>query len=303
MIRIGVVDLDTSHPGAFHDILKDVDGVAVTAVCDMGDVNPPGFAEQYAEERGIETVCETPEQMVDLVDAAMIQGCDWDRHLERARPFLEAGKPTFIDKPTFGKLRDGFAIQELIDAHGSNVMCGSSARWVPEVMELKKQLEDAGDVVVAYATGPGDFFNYGIHTVEMFHGVLGPGVVSVRFIGDEGLQLFRCEYKDGRTVIMQLGAPWEFYLRVLTGDKAFVIKPDTGGMYKALLERWVDMLKTGEMPAPYSDYLEACCILIAARRTRETGSTVYLDDLTMDEGFDGAAFAQEYKHNKWAPKG
>ena len=114
MINIGVVDLDTSHPGAFHEILKEMDDVAVTAVCDMGDVNPPGFAEEYAEERGIETVCKSPEDMVDLVDAAMVQGCDWDRHLKRARPFLEAGKPTFIDKPTFGKLRDGLAIQELI---------------------------------------------------------------------------------------------------------------------------------------------------------------------------------------------
>jgi predicted dehydrogenase len=302
MIKIGVVDLDTSHPGAFFEILKEMEGVAVTAVCDMGDVNPPGFAEDYARERGIEHVCKTPEEMVALVDAAMVQGCDWDRHLERARPFLEAGKPTFIDKPTFGRLRDGLAIQELLDKHGSKIMCGSSMRWAVEAQELKEKLAEAGEVVLAYATGPGDFFNYGIHTIEMVEGVLGTGIASVRFIGDERRQLFRCAYKDGKQVIMQLGAPWEFHMRVLTADKAFEAKLDTGGVYRALLTRWVHMLKTGEMPAPYRDYMEACCVLIAARRARETERTVYLDDLTMDEGFDGAAFAAEYKHQKWAPR-
>lgn len=303
MIKIGVVDLDTSHPGAFFDILKETEGVAVTAVCDMGDVNPPGFADGYASERGIEHVCKTPEEMVGLVDAAMVQGCDWDRHLERARPFLEAGLPTFIDKPTFGKLRDGLAIQELIDKHGSKVLCGSSARWVPEVVQMRGHLAEAGEPVVVFITGPGDFFNYGIHTVEAFLGLLGPGVASVRFIGDEQLQLFKCEYKDGKTVIMQLSSPWEFHIRALTKDKAFATKLDTGGMYKALLAQWVALLKTGEMPAPYKNYLEACCVLIAARRARATLGTVYLDDLTMDEGFDGAAFAADYKHQKWAPKG
>lgn len=40
MIRIGLVDLDTSHPGAFTRILRTMSGVEVTALWDGRDVWP-----------------------------------------------------------------------------------------------------------------------------------------------------------------------------------------------------------------------------------------------------------------------
>jgi predicted dehydrogenase len=40
------------------------------------------------------------------VDAVILHGAEWDRHVERATPFIEAGKPVLIDKPIVGKLRD-----------------------------------------------------------------------------------------------------------------------------------------------------------------------------------------------------
>ncbi|MFQ8831544.1 MAG: hypothetical protein ACLR7U_00705 [Ruthenibacterium lactatiformans] len=41
-----------------------------------------------------------------------IHGCDWDDHLRCAMPFIEQGKPVFIDKPG-GNLADAAAWNSL----------------------------------------------------------------------------------------------------------------------------------------------------------------------------------------------
>ena len=54
-----------------------------------------GFAQQH----DIQYLCKTVEDMLYKVDVGFIQGANWDTHLPKARPFLKAGKPVFIDKP------------------------------------------------------------------------------------------------------------------------------------------------------------------------------------------------------------
>src|SRR4051812_32668314 len=104
-LRIGLVDLDTSHPGTFVPILRDM-GHEVTAVYDGGTIYPEGYAEKFAGEHNIPNVCHSLADMIDLVDLAIIHSCDWDIHIERARPFVEAGKAVFIDKPMAGNVKD-----------------------------------------------------------------------------------------------------------------------------------------------------------------------------------------------------
>ena len=36
--------------------------------------------------------------MVAAVDGAIVHSCDWDTHITKARPFVEAGKSVLIDK-------------------------------------------------------------------------------------------------------------------------------------------------------------------------------------------------------------
>ncbi|MEK6570760.1 MAG: oxidoreductase, partial [Bacteroidota bacterium] len=76
MLRIGLVDLDTSHPKAFTSILNQIEGVRVTALWDGHDVYPPGYDEQFARENGIEHVCKSISELASKVDAAMIHGVD-----------------------------------------------------------------------------------------------------------------------------------------------------------------------------------------------------------------------------------
>src|SRR6187200_2454362 len=102
-MRIGLVDLDTSHPAAWVPILREM-GHEVVGVYDGGAVHPSDYADRFAAEHRVPRVFDSPSQMVDLVDGAILHGCNWDTHVPNARRFLEAGKAVLIDKPLAGNL-------------------------------------------------------------------------------------------------------------------------------------------------------------------------------------------------------
>src|SRR5688572_19175064 len=116
MIRVGLVDFDTSHVAAFTQRLNHVgvdkeqwvEGAKVVIGCpgesEMMPERIPGFTEQLRG-YGIPLV-ERPEEMLGKIDAVMIESQQGSRHLERAKPFLAAGLPTFVDKPFAGNTKE-----------------------------------------------------------------------------------------------------------------------------------------------------------------------------------------------------
>ena len=299
MIRIGLVDLDTSHPGSFAQLYAKMDDVKVTAVYDHGDVWPAGYAERFAQEHGARAVAK-PEDMIGQVDGVMVVGTNWDRHLERARAFLEAGVPTFVDKVVVGRVRDGIGLMEAAQRGGAALMGGSSLRHSVEAAAIREQIDQQGGALTAWACGPGDSFNYAIHAVEMLHAAIGSGIRSVRFIGENGPALFAAKYADGKIAIIQLHTPGPFRVTVCGKSGSASSEVDAGRCYQELLTGFVEMVRTGKPPVPFADSLEAVKVLLAARRSRATGDRVYLDDLTADEGFDGEAFILEYARERRA---
>src|SRR4051794_5714526 len=104
-MRIGLVDLDTSHPAAWVPILREL-GHEMVGVFDGGAVHPPGYAEKFAADRAIPDVFASVSDMVERVDCAILHSCDWDTHVRNARPFVNAGKAVLVDKPIAGSVRD-----------------------------------------------------------------------------------------------------------------------------------------------------------------------------------------------------
>lgn len=294
-----MVDLCTSHPGSWLKIIKERDDVQVVAVHDSGGVRPPGYAQQFAEEQGIPTVTDTIEQMVDLVDGALIHSANWDLHVDHALPFIEAGKPVFLDKPMVGNLRDLNRLLVLGAKYGGVIMGGSSVRWAVEVQELAAQKQEMGPIGCAWVNGRGDFFNYGIHTVECFQGFFGAGVISVQHVGHKGpMDVFRAEYADGTPVFYVLGAPaspWFISISAAQGVFARQIGPN---IYAALIEQIVKAFTTGQAPLSLEDNLECIKVALAAKVARREGTICYLQDLDNSEAFDGFAFAEEYKKGR-----
>jgi len=109
MLKLGILDFDTSHVVEFtkrlnhKQIAEDqwVDGAEIVLGCPgESAIMPeriPGYTKEM-EKLGVRLV-DKPEEMIGKVDGMLIESQEGAPHWERARPFLEAGLPCFIDKP------------------------------------------------------------------------------------------------------------------------------------------------------------------------------------------------------------
>ena len=299
MIRIGLVDLDTSHPKAFTDILRTIPGVEVTALWDGHDVWPEGYDRRFAAENNIPVVCAALEEMPDYVDAAMIHGTNWERHIDRALVFMKAGKPVLIDKPVVGSVRDCDRLSDMVEKYGTLVFGGSSLRYAEKVTALRAGIASRDHIVSVVASGPGDFFSYGIHTTEMLQGFAGTGIRSVQAIARTKAPVLAVEFNDGLAGILQLQMgfnEWSLCAYTSAGLRTAVVNID--GLYVPFLKRFVSLLNGGGAGDGIAGPLEAVRIHIAAQISLQSGNRVPLEDLPAGAGFDGKAFAADYAAEK-----
>lgn len=303
MIRIGVVNIDTSHPKAYAEYLEEGSGARYAAIYNDGfrdDDEVEAFIARHNMPPRFHTIAE----MADAVDVGFIQGTDWDRHLEQAMPFIERGKPVFVDKPFVGKMRDCHRMEELA-ANGATIYGSSSLRYAVEIRDfLAEPEEERGRLVSVFGSAGVNEFDYGIHTVEAIGGLFGPGAVSNAFVGAAEVDGVRVEtfftrWADGRTAVYSLAhGPWlPFTLQVTTTKATRPLLLDGAKLYPALMDRLCTALERGDKAlAPVSDITESVKILLAGRISREAGGgEVRLDEIPEDDpGYDGAAFAAFY---------
>jgi len=308
-LRIGMIDLDTSHPPSWLPIIRDL-GHEVVAVWDGGSVQEDGFAQRFAEEHGIENAPADLQDMVPLVDVAIIHSCNWDLHVPRARLFVEAGKAVIIDKPMFGNYRDAQQILAWA-AEGARIAGGSSLRFTEEARAfLAQPVEERGTPQAVLAGCGVDEFNYGIHAYSIAWSILGGGVRAVRWLGcTPSHQQVEAVWHDGRRAIMTMPAAGQwlpFWVTVVTEKAVHHLVPEAGKVYRALLEPTLAYLadEEAEAPIPVPELIEPELAALAARSSRERGGVfVAISELRRDDpGYDGAAFAEQCRQQKLQAK-
>jgi len=302
-LKIGMVDLETSHPQYWLPIIRRM-GHEVVAVHDGGAVNPPGYAAEFAARHQIREAFDSLERMAEAVDVAMVFGSNWDLHIERAEPFVRAGKALLLGKPFAGNLRD---IQQLLEweRRGARITGGSSMYFCREVSAYMEN-HRREDIIFAYAGSPVDEFNYGIHAYALLHRIMGAGVRSVRYLGTHHQHQFECVWTDGRRG--QVGAgPTQGYFPVfatIVAHRDVIHLPiDNVHSFEDQLQAQLPYLAgESEDVTPLGTLLEVERMALAARLSRQLGGrTVALDDLSADEpGYDGGRFAMAYKLDKLA---
>ncbi|MCK4276017.1 MAG: Gfo/Idh/MocA family oxidoreductase [Phycisphaerae bacterium] len=304
-MRIGVVDLDTSHPENWIPIERDL-GHEVVGLWDGGSIHPVGYAEKFAEEHKIPKVYPSLEAMVDQVDCAVIHGCDWDTHIDKARVFVEAGKGILLDKPLAGNLGDLNQLKAWT-ATGARVTGGSSLRFCAETRDwLAAPVEKRGTPQTVVCGCGVDEFNYGIHAYSMLAGIMGTGAASIRHLGKSVQRRIQIDYGDGRTGLIVIGetAKWlPFYTTIVTQNQVAYFKADAKKLYRSQLEAVLPYLsgETEEPPIAMDELIEPELWALAARRSWTEGDrAVELSELTEeDDGYDGAEFADEYRKSKY----
>ena len=301
-MKLGMVDLDTSHPRGWLPILREM-GHDVVCVFDGGTVFPEGYAQEFAEEMNVQAVCASPDEMVGQVDAAIVHSCNWDLHVERARPFVEADVPVLIDKPIVGNVRDAHVLMGWAE-EGKVVTGGSSLRYCYETQDfLAKPAEETAEIHVAFAGCGVDEFNYGIHAFSNLFGLMGVGCERVRWLGTYVQDQYELTWEDGRRGIVTVGRTETWlpsYATVVTARKVVQFQVDTTRIYRALLEHDLPVLAREAPPMPTGELLEPELAAIAGLASRgRNGEPVALAELDpAAAGYDGAAFAREYRDNR-----
>ncbi|MBN8217213.1 MAG: hypothetical protein J0L75_11275 [Spirochaetes bacterium] len=303
MIRIGVVNIDTSHPKAFAEYLAGKGRAAYTGIYNDG-FRGDDEVEGFMRKAGIQERSRSLADLADATDIGFIQGCDWDRHLECARPFLERGKPVFIDKPIVGNAADCREL-EALSARGLRIFGSSSLRFAHEIVAFAAKPEsERGKILGVFATAGVDEFNYAVHVAEGLGGLLGAGALSASFMGASSVEgktqeTYFARFQGGvaATFAVTHGVWQPFEFVITTTKSTFQFRVDTAKIYGALLDRICDAMEKGEPNlAPIADLTESVRLMLAGRLSRERGGgEVRLADIPPgDPGFDGAAFAKSY---------
>jgi predicted dehydrogenase len=226
---------------------------------------------------GVEIV-DRAEDMIGKVDGVMIETGDGSAHLERARPFLEAGIATWVDKPFASSLEDANEMVELAEKSGAPIFSCSSLRYGLEVQEVLADTEGVGDILGAVTYSPASLhennpglFHYGIHAVEPLYALMGPGCESVWCAFSEGAEVVTGFWRDGRLGTLRgTRAGKHAYGFTVWGEKA--VRDSTinaAYIYRELLKRIVEMVQTGTAPVPIEETLEIVKFIEAAIHSKQ----------------------------------
>lgn len=265
-------------------------------------MHPKGYAEDFARERDIPKVYKSLEEMVPEVDCAILHGCNWDAHIERARIFVRAGKSVLIDKPLAGRPSHLKQIVEWVN-QGARITGGSSLRYCLETQEwLDRDVEERGKPSTVLCGCGVDEFNYGIHAYALLCGIMGAGAVSVQHLGTGVQRRVQIDWADGRKgfVIVGKADSWlPFHASIITEKTVTQYQVDSTRLYRNFLQAILPYLsgETPHPPVPITELIEPELWAIAARTSRNNGNRpVLLSDIAdSDTGYDGSEFAESYR--------
>lgn len=294
-LRIGLVDLETSHPAAFVPVLRAL-GHEVTAVLDEHAMRGPDYAGEFARRHGVPAVARDIPELSRLCDVAFLLGTDWDRHLDQIRVLRGLGVPVLVDKPVAGRAGDLRAVAAMTD--GPRVTGGSSLRTADEVSAWSS-LGLTARTIRATCSGPP--FYYGVHAVSLALGLVGEGVVAARATSSGEPFAGEIRHRSGTSVRIEVprapGATYRAEIRTTT-DERHVVQPAGDRLYRPFLTACLDYL-TGRRDVPWSPLglVEPELALLAmAWSARDNGRWVDLDQVPDDwQPWQGASFAAEYR--------
>ena len=302
MIRIGVVNIDVSHPKTFSHALKTIGRARYAAVYNEG-FRGPEEVEGFRCMAGLDRVCTSVQELVNCSDVGFIQACNWDKHLEHALPFIHAGKPVFIDKPIAGNLADCRKLLEL-EAAGAVIMGSSSVRYCDEIQAfLDTPREERGDLLHASVTVGVDEFNYAIHAVEGICALAESRPRSVRWLGETNRDgqchnSYLITFESGATATCHCMQPQflPFHMMILTSRKSYCFTVDNDKLYYPMLTEICNKLEGRESRlAPVSELIWPIRVLLAGKLSRQQGTEISVMDPALESvSFDGYAFEKGY---------
>jgi predicted dehydrogenase len=285
MYRIGILGSENSHAMAFSRIFNGLEPEEKGKYPDMKVVAIGGHeaepSQKVMEECGLEFIADRPEDMLGRVDAVMVTARNGAFHSEFALPFIEAGLPLFIDKPIANDGEDALRLLQRAKEKGVPVVGGSSTKYVPDVLALKKAVEsgELGRVVSGSISAPvnldnpyGGFYFYASHLVEISMTVFGYNPKSVfALLGEGGITTLT--HYDAYDISGHYIAKTGLYSGAVYGTSGNYQSPiDISCCYALEAEHFAHMLRTGSANQPLYELLQPVYVMNALEKSFTTGT-------------------------------
>ena len=310
MIRIGLVSAATygymdapRAPGSFHGTAfassfngydaakkdqyewtfaaagKRLEGAQVVKVWDPHKE----WAERLADVCSIPEVCDSSDECAEGVDAVVIVDDGSGEQCEYAVTPLKKGIPTFCDKPLAMTAKRAKEIADLVKETGTPFMSASSLRFVSDIVALKDEVAELGDVHLATTICGNELVYYGIHALSMAYAVFGPGAVSCMNVGQPGRNIVRVRFESGLDLVLMVGE--RDYMRAGYQINAYgtggwkTLQPNLQDLYRYLLERFLALVREGDVSVPVDEEVEVIATLEAGKRSLEEGREVAVAEM------------------------
>jgi hypothetical protein len=243
----------------------------------------PADAPKVAAASLIPNVARRPEDVIGEVDAVIIATDKGWEHVERCRPFVEAGLPIFVDKPLVDNARDLDVFRKWTAA-GARILSSSCMAYAKEFLPYRLSTHELGQIRYASVTTPKSWERYGIHALSAIHPILGPGFVSARNAGTTGRDVVCFKHVSGADVAV--AAIDDMYggfgcLQLCgTASSVQLQFKDTFYAFKEQLLDFVRFLQTGVPSYPFSETEELMQMVIAGILSRGQGGVeIRLEDI------------------------
>ncbi|MEQ9221553.1 MAG: Gfo/Idh/MocA family oxidoreductase [Cyclobacteriaceae bacterium] len=278
-ITIGIIGAENSHTrgfGKLFNIEKKFPGVEVKYV--WGETE--AFAKDAMEKGAIPKMVKDPEEMLGKIDALIVDHRHGKFHLPAAKSFVEAGIPSFIDKPFCYRLDEGVEFLKMARRVGTPVTSFSSIAQNEETFDVAEQIKELGPVNQVIRSGRvdinseyGGVFFYGAHTIQPLMYMFDDQIEKVRIIKNgenSGASLVFSSGMLASLVFTTKAYGWQTFIET---DKGIVeLKPRVEAQYPGRnYTDMVEMFRTGKEPRSHESILHGVAVLEALEKSVESG--------------------------------
>ncbi|MFA6761009.1 MAG: Gfo/Idh/MocA family oxidoreductase [Sulfuricurvum sp.] len=226
----------------------------------------------------IDFIVEQYVDMIDEIDAVIIARDDYKSHKEIAKPFLEAGKFVFIDKPLSLDIDDLRYFKPFLEK--GQLMSCSGIKYAPELDTIKRDIKDFGKIKLIRGTTVRSWEKYAIHMLDGIFSVIPFDVKEVEYIGSNH-EAFVLHNGDGGIIQIDALGDCESVLRIEFFSDIKYYKADTLNAFDAFgrtLWHFIDSIKKPKRQNSLLT-LDLMRVLIAGNLAKDTNRIVELKSL------------------------
>lgn len=174
-MKLGIIGLRSRHANFFRTALSACFPGGEHVVTHLCGYDAP----ELLPACGGLTVCASPEELIQTVDAVVIVLREGTQHAALAELCLKEKRPVFVDKPFTCAIQDAIHIQKTARRTGTPCTGGSTICFTEEVRRLAGTLPKSGSYTLSYQADPfspfGGWYFYGSHLTDLCVTLFGCG--------------------------------------------------------------------------------------------------------------------------------